>query len=40
MKSIIIKPILTEKMTEQSEKLNRYAFVVDKKQTRLKLKTL
>ena len=25
---IIIKPILTEKMTAQSEKLNRYGFVV------------
>ncbi len=27
---IIIKPILTEKMTAQGEKLNRYGFVVDR----------
>ena len=27
---IIIKPILTEKMTAESEKLNRYGFVVDR----------
>ena len=26
---IIIKPILTEKMTIQGEKLNRYGFIVD-----------
>ena len=26
---IIIKPILTEKMTVQGEKLNRYGFIVD-----------
>ena len=26
---IIIKPILTEKMTAQGEKLNRYGFIVD-----------
>ncbi len=29
--SIIKKPIITEKMTDQSEKYNRYAFVVDRK---------
>ncbi|WP_321287052.1 50S ribosomal protein L23 [uncultured Sunxiuqinia sp.] len=33
---ILIKPIVTEKMTEQAEKLNRYGFLVrreaDKKQ--------
>jgi large subunit ribosomal protein L23 len=27
--SIIIKPIITEKVTKQSELLNRYGFVVD-----------
>jgi len=27
---ILIKPIVTEKMTGQSEKLNRYGFVVNK----------
>ncbi|MDL2319935.1 50S ribosomal protein L23 [Alistipes sp. OttesenSCG-928-B03] len=26
---ILIKPILTEKMTVQGEKLNRYGFIVD-----------
>ena len=29
--SIIKKPIITEKMTNQSEKYNRFAFVVDRK---------
>lgn len=28
MDSIIVKPIITEKMTAQSEKLSRYGFVV------------
>ena len=28
MENIIIKPILTEKMAELGEKLNRYAFEV------------
>lgn len=28
---ILIKPILTEKMTEQTEKLERYGFVVHKR---------
>ena len=27
--SIIIKPIITEKMTAAGEKLNRYGFIVD-----------
>ncbi len=35
---IIIKPIITEKMTGQSEKLNRYGFVVDKKANKLQIK--
>jgi len=35
---VIIKPIVTEKMTEQGEKLNRYAFVVDKKANKLQIK--
>ena len=26
---IIIKPIVTEKLTDQGEKLNRYGFVVN-----------
>ena len=30
MDNIIIKPLLTEKMTAQGEKLNRYGFVVSR----------
>ncbi len=35
---IIIKPILTEKMTAQGEKLNRYGFVVDRAANKLQIK--
>ena len=35
---VIIKPIVTEKMTEVSEKLNRYGSVVDKKANKLQIK--
>ena len=35
---IIIKPIVTEKMTDQGEKLNRYGFVVDRKANKLQIK--
>ena len=35
---ILVKPIVTEKMTEQGEKLNRYGFVVDKKANKLQIK--
>lgn len=35
---IIIKPIITEKMTALGEKLNRYGFVVDKKANKLEIK--
>lgn len=35
---ILIKPIVTEKMTAQGEKLNRYGFVVDKKANKLQIK--
>ena len=35
---IIIKPIVTEKMTELGEKLNRFGFVVDKKANKLQIK--
>lgn len=30
MERVIIKPIITEKMTGISEKLNRYGFIVDR----------
>ena len=36
---ILIKPIITEKMTAQAEKLNRYAFVVDKGANKLEIKS-
>jgi len=35
---ILVKPIITEKMTTQAEKLNRYGFVVDKKANKLQIK--
>ena len=35
---VIIKPIVTEKMTELGEKLNRFAFVVDKGANKLQIK--
>jgi large subunit ribosomal protein L23 len=38
MMSIIKKPIITEKMTSQSEKYNRYAFVVDRKVNKIEIK--
>ncbi|MGM9764153.1 MAG: 50S ribosomal protein L23 [Candidatus Cryptobacteroides sp.] len=36
---ILIKPIVTEKMTIQGEKLNRYGFIVDKDANKLQIKT-
>ena len=35
---ILIKPIVTEKLTDQGEKLNRYGFVVDRKANKLQIK--
>lgn len=35
---IIIKPILTEKMTIQGEKLNRYGFIVNPQANKLQVK--
>ncbi len=35
---IIIKPIVTEKLTDQGEKLNRYGFIVDRKANKLQVK--
>jgi len=37
--NILIKPIITEKATSQSELLNRYAFVVNKKANKLEIKS-
>lgn len=36
--NIIIKPIVTEKMTELGESLNRYGFVVEKKANKIQIK--
>jgi large subunit ribosomal protein L23 len=36
--NILIKPIVTEKMTAQGERYNRYGFVVDKKASKLQIK--
>jgi len=35
---IIIKPIITEKMTIQGEKLNRYGFIVDRDANKVQIK--
>jgi len=35
--SIIVKPIITEKMTHLGEKLNRYGFVVDRRASKLQI---
>lgn len=35
---IIIRPIISEKMTKLSDKLNCYAFVVDKEANKLQIK--
>jgi len=37
--SILIKPIITEKATNDSELFNRYAFVVNKKANKLEIKS-
>lgn len=36
--NILIKPILTEKMTVQGEKLNSYGFFVDKNANKIQIK--
>ena len=36
--SIIIKPIITEKITKQSELNNRYGFVVDRKANKIQIR--
>jgi len=37
--SILLKPLITEKMTELAEKLNRYGFIVEKTSNKLQIKT-
>lgn len=36
---ILIKPVLTEKMTDQGDKLNRYGFIVDRRANKLQIKS-
>lgn len=36
--NIIVKPLITEKMTAMGEKLNRYGFVVEKRANKLQIK--
>ena len=36
--NILIRPIVTEKMTKQGETLNRYGFIVDKRAEKLQIK--
>ena len=36
--SILIKPIITEKATDQSELFNRYEFVVDPRSNKIEIK--
>ena len=35
---ILIKPLVTEKMTIQGEKLNRYGFIVDRTANKIEIK--
>ncbi len=36
---IIIRPIVTEKLTTLGEKFNRYGFIVDRKANKLQIRT-
>ena len=36
--NILIKPVITEKMTEQSETFNRFAFIVDRSANKIEIK--
>ncbi|HLG36358.1 MAG TPA: 50S ribosomal protein L23 [Bacteroidia bacterium] len=36
--SILKRPIITEKMTAQTEKMGRYGFIVDEKANKLEIK--
>lgn len=35
---ILVKPIVTEKMTKQGETLNQYGFIVDKRATKQQIR--
>jgi large subunit ribosomal protein L23 len=36
--NILLKPIVTEKMTDQGEKMNRYGFIVTKSANKIEIK--
>ena len=36
--NILLKPIVTEKMTSQGDKFNRYGFLVDRTSNKLQIK--
>jgi len=35
---VILKPVITEKMTAKAEKLNQYGFIVDKRANKIQIK--
>lgn len=35
---VIIKPIITEKMTAQAEEMNRYGFIVDSRANKIQIR--
>lgn len=36
--SVLLKPVITEKMTGMAEKLNRYGFLVDKNANKIQIR--
>jgi large subunit ribosomal protein L23 len=36
--SVLVKPLITEKMTELSEKRNQYGFIVDRKANKVEIR--
>lgn len=38
LSDVLIKPVLSEKVNSQSEKSNRYTFIVDRKANKLEIK--
>lgn len=36
---VVVKPIITEKMTDKAESLNQFGFIVDKHANKLQIKT-
>jgi len=38
MNDILIRPLVTEKMTSQQEKLGKYGFIVDKNANKIEIK--